>query len=91
MTSETRVDVPKLSDAQWRAIRFLSRSQYHDRKVAGYGAAPMISACRALVRKELAFSWTTGHYGLTDAGKALVEEAMMRKPIDAISRIAGEA
>lgn len=91
MTSETRVDVPTLSDAQWKAIRFLSRSQYRDRKVAGYGAAPMISACRALVRKELAFTWTTGHYGLTDAGKSLIAEAMKRKPDAALSRIAGEA
>lgn len=72
----------KITDAQWKAIRILSRSQYASRKIGGHGMAPVISAIKALVRKGLAFqsSMFNSYYGLTDEGKALVDEAMKRMP-----------
>lgn len=88
MNGEVDVVIPELSATQWKAIRFLSRSEHWDRQVAGYGAAPLLSGCRALVRRKLARpGWKTGYYGLTDAGRLLIDEAMKRKP----TRLTGAA
>ncbi|USN16358.1 hypothetical protein PLUTO_00420 [Luteibacter phage vB_LflM-Pluto] len=67
----------ELSTTQWKMIRFLSREpQRGSRQVAGYGAGPRLSACRALVRKGLAYAATrTGYYGLTVEGEKLVDMA----------------
>lgn len=70
----------QLSDLQWKMIRYLSREILTSRQIAGYGAAPRISACRALVRRGLAYTYRTGHFGLTTEGKALIGEAMKRMP-----------
>ena len=60
----------KLSDAQKRALRRMMRDPNRlSVQIAGYGAAPLLSASRALVRKGLAKHGSkTGFYGITDAG-----------------------
>jgi hypothetical protein len=40
-------------------------------QIAGHGNAPYLSAARALVRRGLAWTYATGHFGLTDKGRAL--------------------
>ena len=49
----------------------LGRYRY---QIAGYGAGPRLSACRALVRRGLATSYETGCYNATDSGKQWVRE-----------------
>jgi hypothetical protein len=63
------------SKAQERMLRELVRAErmgLYAYQVAGYGAAPRLSACRALLGRGLAASYDTGHYFATDAGKRWV-------------------
>lgn len=77
------MSAPELSATQWLMIRVLSRAINNGYvQVAGNGSAPRLSACRALVRRDFARTYRTGHYGLTDKGRELVDEAMKRKPIN---------
>jgi hypothetical protein len=59
-----------LSAAQKKVLLVLSRDPNKlPRQIAGFGAAPYLSAARALVRKGLAKSGAqTGYYGITPAG-----------------------
>lgn len=67
----------ELSPAQLRALRRMMRDENQlSVQIAGYGAAPLLSASRALVRKGLAFCGRkTGYYGITDAGMLAYFEA----------------
>lgn len=64
----------KLSKTQEKVLRVLCRKNIAI-QVAGHGNAPYVSACRALVRRDLAFAASrTGWYGATDAGRAWVAD-----------------
>ncbi len=72
MSEASSIDrrVKPLSAAQEKVLRFLSKDPNRlPRQLAGYGAAPHLSAARALVRKGLVRAGTrTGYYGITADG-----------------------
>jgi len=67
----------ELSDAQKKALKRMMRDKNRlPVQIAGYGAAPMLSASRALVRKGLARAGKyTGYYAITEAGVLAYFEA----------------
>jgi hypothetical protein len=67
----------KLSDAQVRALRRMIRDENRlPVQIAGYRAAPLLSASKALVRKGFAKSGQrTGWYAITEEGaRAYLEQ-----------------
>ena len=69
-----------ISPTQLRALRELARQPMPtcEHPMAGYGRGPILSACRALVRRGLMWSYHTGKYGLTDEGVPIAREALRR-------------
>jgi hypothetical protein len=69
-----------VSPTQLRALRELARQPMPTcgLPMAGYGRGPILSACRALVRRGFMWTYRTGSYGLTDAGVPLAREALRR-------------
>ena len=69
----------ELSATQTKVLLFISRHPNANAQIAGYGRAPWLSAARALVRRGLAGTYLTGHYYLTDEGKALAVKTLEGK------------
>lgn len=69
-TNTVERPVKPLSATQLKVLQRLAKDPNKlPRQLAGYGAAPYLSAARALVRKGLAKNGTkTGYYGITKAG-----------------------
>jgi len=67
----------ELTDIQLKMLKHLYRRKQAGIiyvPIAGYGNAPYLSACRALVRKGLATTYKTGFFDITEAGENLLLE-----------------
>jgi hypothetical protein len=61
---------PTLTETQEKVLKLVAKSLNGQRQIAGHGMGPYLSAARALVRKGLLGSYQTGHFYITDEGKA---------------------
>jgi hypothetical protein len=67
----------EIADTQLKVMKHVKSNALHrgtSVQIAGYKRAPYLSACRALVRKGLMFTWNTGKYGLTEGGYIALAE-----------------
>lgn len=61
------IDIDDLSDTQRRVLRELAREAMPTNvPMGGHGRGPILSACRALVRKGVLRSHYTGRYTLNE-------------------------
>jgi hypothetical protein len=69
-----------LSPTALRALRECARmpNPTCQHPMAGYGRGPILSSCRALVRKGLMWGTYSGQYGLTEKGIPIAREALRR-------------
>ena len=73
MADQAVITFASLSETQQKLLRYLSSLDYGQHQVAGYGAAPFLSAAHALVRKGfLGDGYRTGTFVVTDTGRHAV-------------------
>lgn len=64
-----------LSPTQSLVLRIVNSGLNGRRQVAGYGAAPKLSAAHALVRKGLLRTHETGIFHITDEGRMFLRNS----------------
>ena len=74
------IDIDDLSDTQRRVLRELAREAMPiNVPMGGHGRGPILSACRALVRKGVLRSYHTGKYTLNDEYRDMAKAELARR------------
>jgi hypothetical protein len=73
------IDIDDLSDTQRRALREIAREAMPiNVPMGGHGRGPILSACRALVRRGVLRSHLTGRYTLVDDYREMAKLELAR-------------